>query len=506
MDQFNASLEKTAEIGFVEEVIHSIAYVSGLPGATPNELVVFENGGFGEVVALSNAYVEVLIFSRTAVKVGMRMARTGKMLEIPVGQEFLGQAVNPLGELLDSTKTIKKSTDFRQIDIPAPGIETRSRIKKPLDTGVTLLDMMIPLGKGQRQLAIGDRKTGKTAFLLRTILTQARQGTICIYAGIGKKKLDIKRIEEFFVKNGIAKNTIIVASSPEDLSGIIFLTPYSAMTIAEYFRDQGKDALVILDDLTSHAKFYREISLLGRRFPGRNSYPGDIFFTHARLLERAGNFIINGKDCSITCIPVAETMQGDLSGYIQTNIMSMTDGHIYFDSDLFARGRRPAINPFLSVTRVGHQTQNNVQREINRELTSFLTLYEKMQSFIHFGAELNENIKNIIATGERILYFFGQTENSIFGRNVQTFLFCLLWLGLWNKKSVEDMEKDMLIVTAAYDSDSDTRKKIDDLVAKAKAFNEYLTILRVNANAILAKTGVKLEQEAAAVPENENTT
>ncbi|MCL5970228.1 MAG: F0F1 ATP synthase subunit alpha, partial [Patescibacteria group bacterium] len=258
------------------------------------------------------------------------------------------------------------------------------------------------------------------------------------------------------------KNIIIVASSPEDPSSIIHLTPYTAMTIAEYFRDLGRDTLIVLDDLSTHAKFYREISLIAKRFPGRNSYPGDIFHTHSKLLERAGNFVHEKGEVSITCLPVVETTQGDLSGYIQTNIMSMTDGHIFFDSDLFSKGRRPAINPFLSVTRVGHQAQSQLRREINRELISFLTLFEKVQNYVHFGAELSESIKTTLSTGEQIMNLFDQPLYRTNPPNFQVFLFCTLWTGFWSQKSLSEMRQDIEKLTTAFDASKELQKEINE--------------------------------------------
>ena len=283
------------------------------------------------------------------------------------------------------------------------------------------------------------------------------------------------------------KSTIIVASSLEDPAGIIFLAPYAAMTIAEYFRDLGVNVLIVLDDLFTHAKFYREISLLGKKFPGRNSYPGDIFYTHARLLERAGNFIHDKTEASITCLAVAETQSGDLSGYIQTNLMSMTDGHIYFDNDLFAQGRRPAINPFLSVTRVGRQTQTDVQRQINRELISFLTLFDKMQSFSHFGAEATASVKHTLATGEKIYSFFDQTELSLLPSTLQIYLFCLIWSGLWETATNEAMIVDITKIVAAYRSDQTVKKRVDTMVEGATSFNGFLQTIRTQAPEYLEK-------------------
>lgn len=486
---FEKYLAETGEIGYVEEVAHAIVQASGLPNVLPTELVVFESGERGQVISLGRERVEILVFSKTVPRAGSRLTRTDQFLQVPVGDELLGNIIDPLGYSLDLTKPIKVPKVKRPIDTVPSGIKMRKRIKKPLETGVALVDLVVPLGKGQRELVIGDRKTGKTSFLLQTILHQARSGTLCIYAAIGKKKLDVKKIEEFFRKHKIGAKTIIVASTPHDPPGIVYITPYSAMTIAEHFRDLGREVLLVLDDLTTHAKFYREISLLGKRFPGRNSYPGDIFHTHARLLERAGNFMGILGESSITCLPVVETTQGDLSGYIQTNAMSMTDGHIYFDSDLFAKGRRPAVNPFLSVTRVGRQTQPTVRREINRELVSFLTLFEKMQRFIHFGAELSETIRNTLTTGERIIAFFDQTKRGAVHPNLHVFLFTLLWIGRWQDKPIETMQEEMEKIVATYEKKKSLRSLINEIVEKAVSFNGLLSEVRERADAILVQAG-----------------
>jgi F-type H+-transporting ATPase subunit alpha len=362
------------------------------------------------------------------------------------------------------------------------GITTRKTINKHFVTGVPIVDLLLPLGYGQKQLIIGDRKTGKTDFLLQSVLTQAKLGNICIYAAIGKRKLDIKRLKDVFIKYGIMDRIIIVASGSQDPTGLIYLTPYSAMTISEYFRDQGFDVLLVLDDLSTHAKFYRELALLGKKFPGRNSYPGDIFYTHASLLERAGNFLTPNGEKSITCLPVAETMQGDLSGYIQTNLMSMTDGHLYFDTDLFGKGRRPSINPFLSVTRVGRQTQSNVKREINREILSFLTLFEKMQSFTHFGAELNQTTKVTIAVGEQIIKFFQQQPSTTIPVNAQILLFCLLWLNVVQQFSFFDKEEDSEKIKRLYETKEDFRNYADTMINSADSFNNLLGTIKQKKN------------------------
>lgn len=490
MEDFNTHLQQVGEIGYIEEVVHSIVYASGLPQAMPHEVIIFESGDFGQVLSLGKNRVEILVFSKNPVQVGMKVVRTNRFLEVPVGNELLGQIIDPLGYSLDHLSPFKKPKEYREIDSAPGGIETRKRIAKPCHTGYSLIDLIIPLGKGQRELVIGDRKTGKTNFLFQTILSQSLEGTICIYAAIGKRKSDIKKAENFFTSHGIMQNVILVASSSHDPSSVIYLTPYTAMTIAEYFRDNGKDVLVVLDDLSTHAKFYREIALLGRRFPGRNSYPGDIFYTHAKLLERAGNFITKNGENSITCIPVVESSQGDMSGYIQTNIMSMTDGHIYFDSDLFTEGRRPAINPFLSVTRVGRQTQTNIKREINRELNSFLTLFQKLQSFIHFGAELSDSARLTLSTGEKILSFFDQTTYGMLSPTLQMFLFCMLWAGVWQETMADAMKKEMETIILSYKSNERVKSFIDKTVESSTSFNNLLDVLKKDMNELRRKVGI----------------
>jgi F-type H+/Na+-transporting ATPase subunit alpha len=498
MRDFTYYLDKFGEVGKTQEVLHSIVYTEGLPTAKPHELILFETGQVGQVLALTKKFVEVLVFTGESVRINTRVVKTGEFLELPVGREYLGRTIDALGNTLYEDMKFTPPIETRPIEVTPSGIMTRKRINKSLETGVALVDMMLPLGLGQRELVIGDRKTGKTNFLAKTIITQARKGTICIYAAIGKKVMDVKKIEETFAENHVKDNIILMVSGSNDPTGMIYLTPYSAMSLAEYFRDEGHDVLLILDDLTTHARAYREISLLGRKFPGRNSYPGDIFYVHAKLLERGGNFVHKTKgEVSITCLPVAETTQGDLVGYIQTNIMSMTDGHLFFDNDLFGKGRRPAINAFISVTRVGRQTQNQLQREVNRELTSFLTLYEKMQSFVHFGAEINETIKHTLDTGDKITEFFNQPSNLILAANLQMFLFNMLWAGFWQSKTIDQMRQDMHNIITNYDSDTTIKAQIDTLITTSTSFNGLLGMVQKNAATYAQFTHDKQQPVAA---------
>jgi F-type H+-transporting ATPase subunit alpha len=468
-----------------------MVYASGLPNATLQEIVMFENGELGVILSMSREQVEILLLSKTAVKAGIRVTRTGNKQEMPLGFELLGKAINPFGKPLNTSINIPQPKISRPIDISPSGINTRKRIEQSFETGVTIVDMLIPLGKGQRQLVIGDRKTGKTSFLYQTMLKQSNLGTICIYACIGKKKTEVKKIESFFRSSGIENNTVIVATSSEDPAGIIYLTPYAAMTLAEYFRDEGHDVLVVMDDLFTHAKFYREIMLIGRRFPGRNAYPADIFYTHARLLERAGNFILpNGNEHSITCLPVVESVEGDIAGFIQTNLMSMTDGHIYFDVDLFAKGNRPAINPFVSVSRVGRQTQSSLRLSLNRELISFLTLHRKLESFSHFSAEAGSDIKRTLAVADRITTFFTQGPHEVKNMDLQIVVFCLLWADYW--QDLTKLEKDVETINETYTNSIEAQSLVKELVNNATNLNELLLAVRKQQDKILGVLGVQV--------------
>ena len=475
MKDYEFYLNKIGEIGYVDQIRSSIVYVSGLPTVKPSEIIVFENGVVGQVLSIGQYSIEVLTFSKTQLSVGLKAVRTDEFLEIPASNGLLGRVINSLCQPMDNSGEISFDKGM-SVEASPLGISARRKITLPLETGVSLVDLLIPLGKGQRELVIGDRKTGKTSFLRQAVLNQSRKGVICIYAAIGKKMMDIIDIKKYFDDQKASDNIIIVASNSQEPAGVIFLTPYTAMTIAEYFRDNGQDVLVVLDDLTTHAKFYREISLLARRFPGRESYPGDIFYIHSRLLERAGNFVVkDNKQASITCLPVAESLEGDITGYIQTNIMSMVDGHIFFDNDLFTKGRRPAINPFLSVTRVGNQTQSQIRKDIRREIITVLNLFEKSENFVHFGSTLIESTKLSLATGERILRFFFQESNQMIDSNCQSILFGMVWLNLWSDPDYSKMRKDLIYIGSLYKSDQSVSKLFDELINASTGFNDLLS-------------------------------
>lgn len=468
MMNFEQYLEQTQEIGTVTQVHNAIVYAQGLPEAKPHEMVVFETGEIGEVLSFSKKNVEILLFSKKDIRVGTKVTRTDEQLSIPVGDAVLGKTINPLGLTVETDED--GQSERRAIDaVPLPMLRRRN-VREQLETGVTMVDLVIPLGIGQRELVIGDRKTGKTEFVQQTVMSQAQKGFVCVYAAIAKRQVDILEMKSFFERQGVSEGIVTVATAADDPSGLIFLTPYTAMTIAEYFRDQGRNVLVILDDMSIHAKYHREISLLAKRFPGRSSYPGDIFYLHAKLMERAGNF----EKGSITCLPIAETVFGDLSGYIQTNLMAMTDGHIFFDKDLSNLGRRPPINPFLSVTRVGRQTQSELMRDMSRELSIFLVHHEKMRQFMHFGGEVSENIKRTLAMGDQVISFFDQPPERVVPMNINGLLTAGLWSGYWAGAKTKQMKEEMLILIKSYRENEAYRAQVDQLIGSSQNFSELV--------------------------------
>ena len=476
--EFEELLKATGEVGYASQVSQSVVHIDGLPGTMLGEELVFATGQTGQVVSLGRDYIESLVLSVKPVTVGTQVARTGHRLAVPVSEQLLGKTVNSLGVVIGAVDKVKDGEERREVDIPAPGMASRAKVTKLLETGVTLVDLMVPVGRGQRELVMGDRKTGKSHLLLKAAVAQSHGGGVCIYATIGKRKQEIRRVEEYLQSVGAMATTVIVASSAHESPGEIYLTPFTAMTMAEYFRDQGRDVLVILDDLTTHAKFYREVSLLGRKFPGRDSYPGDVFYTHSRLLERAGNFLVAGQERAITCLPVVETNQGDFTGYIQTNLMSMTDGHVFFDADLYFAGRRPAVNIFVSVTRVGHQTQSRLRREIHRTTLDLMANYVRVQDFVRFGADLGDNSRQVLALGDRLLTFFDQPADILVPVDVQTVLWALLWNGAWAGKNTTTLVK-------RYQSDAHFRSWVNNLVVNSDSVASLLANVSNNSELLL---------------------
>ena len=472
---FQQCLSETGEIGFVEKVIPPLVYVAGLPEVRPQEVIAFESGAVAQVIGFDESYVELVLLSGGTPEAGSRVARTGRAVEIGVGEGLLGTVIDPLGYALEpGIARPFEEEERRPIDREPPGVDVRVRITRPCEVGVSIVDLMLPLGKGQRELVIGDQKTGKSRFLVRSLIAQVRSGALGVYAVIGKSQVIAKQVEEKLRAMGVMDRIVMVVSRAQDTAGAVFLTPYSAMAVAEYFLDKGHDVFVVLDDLSVHAKSYRELALTARRFPGRNSYPGDIFYAHARLLERAGNFMTPHGERSITCLPAVEAPFGDLAGYVQTNVMSMTDGHLFFDHALFAEGRRPAIDPFLSVTRVGRQTQTRLRQEIGRELITFLRGVEKMHAFKSFGAEAGESVVAALERERRLIEFFDETPYDIVPPNVQVVIFGIVWSDIWVHKKRNEIRLAVQKIIFLYERDALVRGQIDAFVGRCDSLETLL--------------------------------
>lgn len=398
------------EVGEVLEVQDGIARVRGLYRAMLGEVLLFGRGSLrGQVLGLERECLQCVLFGDyTTLHAGDPVFRTGAVLEVPAGEELLGRVVNPLGEPLDG-ETPPVCRGRRQVFAPAPPVIDRIPVQRPLLTGIKIIDAMIPLGKGQRELIIGDRRTGKTTIALDTILNQRGKGVLCIYVAIGQRLASITQVVDVLRKFKALEYTIVVATSSEDPPALVYLAPYAGCAMGEYFMNQGEDVLIVYDDLTKHAVAYRSLSLLLRRPPGRESYPGDIFYIHSSLLERSAQLAESRGGGSMTALPIVETQEGDIASYIPTNIISITDGQIYLSSELCNKGFFPAITIGLSVSRVGGEAQTPVMRKIARRLRLDLAQYFELEEFARFGADLDEVTKKQLEHGKRILELMTQT-------------------------------------------------------------------------------------------------
>ncbi len=400
------------ETGKVILVGDGIARVYGLQNCMANELLEFEDGSVGMAQNLEKETVSVAVLSNeNNIKEGTVVNRTGKVLSVPVGEKFLGRVVNALGEPIDGKGPISYS-ETRPIEAEAPGIIERKSVCVPLQTGIKAIDSMIPIGRGQRELLIGDRQTGKTEIAIDTILNQKNSDVICIYVAIGQKNTSVVKLASELAHNGAMDYTIIVSATAAESSPLQYIAPYSGCAMAEYFREQGKDVLIIYDDLSKHAVAYRALSLLIRRPPGREAYPGDVFYLHSRLLERAACVADEYGGGSITALPIIETQAGDVSAYIPTNVISITDGQIFLESELFHAGIMPAINPGISVSRVGGSAQLKAMKKVSGELKLLYSQYRELQSFAQFGSDLDADTKRRLALGERIVEVLKQGRNA----------------------------------------------------------------------------------------------
>ncbi|HJC13684.1 MAG TPA: F0F1 ATP synthase subunit alpha [Candidatus Agathobaculum intestinigallinarum] len=400
---------KLTDVGTVVTVGDGIAHVHGLENCMSGELLEFPGGVYGMAQNLEEDLVgAVILGSDQDIREGDTVKRTKRIVEVPVGEAMLGRVVDALGKPIDGKGPIVTS-EARPIESPAPGIIERAPVNVPLQTGIKAIDSMIPIGRGQRELIIGDRQTGKTAICLDTIINQKGTGVICIYVAIGQKRSTVAQVAETLQQNGAMDYTCIVAATASESAPLQYIAPYAGCSIGEYFMHKGKDVLVIYDDLSKHAVAYRALSLLLHRPPGREAYPGDVFYLHSRLLERAANIADGG---SLTALPIIETQAGDVSAYIPTNVISITDGQIFLETELFNSGIRPAVNPGISVSRVGGNAQIKAMKKVAGTLKLAYSQYRELQAFSQFGSDLDADTKKRLNQGERIVEVLKQPQNS----------------------------------------------------------------------------------------------
>ena len=403
---------QTAETGTVILSGDGIAKVSGLDKCMAGELVEFPNGAYGMAQNLEEDTASIVVLgSDNGIKEGDTVKRTGKVVSVPVGNGLIGRVVNALGEPIDGKGPIT-AEGYRPIECPAPGIIEREPVNVPLQTGIKAIDSMIPIGRGQRELIIGDRQTGKTTIATDTILNQKGKDVLCIYVAIGQKRSTVAQIVNTLTLGGAMDYTVVVSATASELAPMQYIAPYTGCSIGEHFMHQGKDVLVVYDDLSKHAVAYRAISLLIRRPPGREAYPGDVFYLHSRLLERAAHMSKANGGGSLTALPIIETQAGDVSAYIPTNVISITDGQIFLESELFNAGVMPAVNPGISVSRVGGAAQIKAMKQVAGSLKLLYSQYRELQSFAQFGSDLDADTKARLALGERIVAVLKQKNNA----------------------------------------------------------------------------------------------
>lgn len=402
----------TDETGYVTEIGDGIARVNGLDGCMANELVMFENGTRAMALNLERDSVSLVMLGETGgIREGDVVRRTKSVVSVPVGDALIGRVVNALGQPVDGKGEIA-ATEYRPIEAQAPGIIERKSVSVPLQTGIKAVDAMIPIGRGQRELIIGDRQTGKSTICTDTIINQRGKGIICIYVAIGQKKSTVMQIVETLEKSGAMEYTTVVAATASEPAPLQYISPYAGCSMGEYFMYRGKDVLIIYDDLSKHAVSYRALSLLIRRPPGREAYPGDVFYLHSRLLERAARLDEKHGGGSLTALPVIETQAGDVSAYIPTNVISITDGQIFLETELFHSGIMPAVNPGISVSRVGGNAQIKAMKKLSGKLKLAYSQYRELSAFAQFGSDLDADTKKRLATGERIVEVLKQDKNS----------------------------------------------------------------------------------------------
>ena len=430
---------KQNETGTVLMVGDGIARASGLINCMAGELLEFEDGSFGMAQNLEENSVSIVLFGDdSGIGEGQTVKRTGKVVSVPVGEAMIGRVVNALGQPIDGAGSVATS-EYRAIESPAPGICERQGVNQPLQTGIKAIDSMVPIGRGQRELIIGDRQTGKTTLAADTIINQKGKDVICIYVAIGQKRSTVSSMVETLSRNGAMDYTIVVAATASEASPLQYIAPYSGCAMGEYFMHKGKDVLIIYDDLSKHAVAYRALSLLIRRPPGREAYPGDVFYLHSRLLERAARLDEAHGGGSLTALPIIETQAGDVSAYIPTNVISITDGQIFLETELFHSGVMPAVNPGISVSRVGGNAQIKAMKKVAGTLKLIYSQYRELQSFAQFGSDLDADTKARLEQGARIVEVLKQNQNAPVPVEKQVAILYAVTKGILSKVATEDV-------------------------------------------------------------------
>src|SRR3989339_550565 len=432
---------KSEKVGHVVEIFDGIARVSGLSDLKASEMVTFASGASGVALNLEEDTVGIIILGDfSKIHEGEEVKATGQILSVPVSDTQIGRVLNALGEPIDGKGTIK-SDKRNPIEKVAPGVITRLSVDQPVQTGIKAIDALIPIGRGQRELIIGDRQTGKTAIAIDTILNQKGQNMICVYVSIGQKDSKLRKLQTRLEEGGAMAYTIIVSAGSSEPAALSYIAPYAGVAIAEFFMDQGKDVLIIYDDLSKHAVAYREISLLLRRPPGREAYPGDVFYLHSRLLERACRRNLKYGGGSITALPIIETQAGDVSAYIPTNVISITDGQIFLETDLFYKGIRPAVNVGLSVSRVGSSAQIKGMKKVAGTLKLDLAQFRELEAFAQFGSDLDESTKKQLERGKRAVEVLKQLQYSPMKIENQIVTLYALTKGLMDDVSIDKIKE-----------------------------------------------------------------
>lgn len=459
------------DTGKVISVGDGVAMIHGLENAMLSELVLFNNGIYGMVLSLEEDAVGVVIFGDdSTIKEDDEVRRTNKIVEIPVGDNFLGRVINPLGQPIDGLGPIE-SKKTRPIERIAPGVITRKSVDTPLQTGIKAIDSMIPIGRGQRELIIGDRQTGKTAIAIDTIINQKDQNIKCVYVAIGQKASTVAQVVEKLRVHGALDYTVVVVATASEMAPIQYIAPYSGVTLAEEWMERGDDVLVVYDDLSKHAVAYRTLSLLLRRSPGREAYPGDVFYLHSRLLERAAKMDDKYGGGSITALPIIETQAGDISAYIPTNVISITDGQIFLQSDLFASGQRPAVDTGLSVSRVGSAAQLKAMKQVSSTLKIELANYRELQAFAQFGSDLDKTTKDVLNHGAKVYELLRQKQYcslNVFDQVIQLFTAKHKIIDVIPMNTIQDYEQSLISYMHS------NHKKLMDELASKKAIDSKL--------------------------------